>query len=65
MDEFTLTQVVEEPTHHNNVLKLVFTTHPDLIEDTYVVESWGLVKFSCDSRSSTVGLRCVYAMRLL
>ena len=29
------------------------------------VESWGLVKLSCDSRSSTFGLRCVYAMCLL
>ena len=36
MDEFSLTQVVEEPTRHNNILNLVFTTHPDLIEGTYV-----------------------------
>ena len=37
MDEFNLTQVVKEPTRHNNILNLVFTTHPDLIEGTYVV----------------------------
>ena len=37
MDEFSLTQVVEEPTRHNNILDLVFTTHRDLIEGTYVV----------------------------
>ena len=37
MDEFNLTQVVQEPTRHNNILDLVFTTHPDLIEGTYVV----------------------------
>ena len=37
MDEFNLTQVVEEPTSHNNIIELVFTTHPDLIEGTYVV----------------------------
>ena len=36
-DEFNLTQVVQEPTRHNNILDLVFTTHPDLIEGTYVV----------------------------
>ena len=37
MDEFNLTWVVQKPTHHNNILDLVFTTHPDLIEGTYVV----------------------------
>ena len=37
MDEFSLTQVVEEPTRHNNILDLVFTTHADLIEGTYVL----------------------------
>ena len=37
VDEFNLTQVVEEPTRHNNILDLVFTSHPDLIEGTYVV----------------------------
>ena len=37
MDEFNLTQVVEEPTRHNNILDLVFTSYPDLIEGTYVV----------------------------
>ena len=37
MDEFSLTQVVDEPTRHNSILDLVFTTHPDLIEGTYVV----------------------------
>ena len=29
------------------------------------VESWGPMNLSCDSRSSTFGLRCVYAMCLL
>jgi len=37
MDEFNLTQVVKEPTLQNNILDLVLTTHPDLIEGTYVV----------------------------
>ena len=37
MDEFNLTQVVQEPTPQNNILDLVLTTHPDLIEGTYVV----------------------------
>ena len=37
MDEFNVTQVVKEATRHNNILDLVFTTHPDLIEGTYVV----------------------------
>ena len=37
MDEFSVTQVIEEPTRHNNILDLVFTTHLDLIEGTYVV----------------------------
>ena len=37
MDKFNLTQVVKEPTRHNNILDLVFTTHPDLIQGTYVV----------------------------
>ena len=37
MDEFNLKQVVQEPTRQNNILDLVFTTHPDLIEGTYVV----------------------------
>ena len=37
VDELTLTQVVEKPTRSNNILDLVFTTHPDLIEGTYVV----------------------------
>ena len=37
MDEFNLTDVVQEPTRHNNILDLVFTTQPDLIEGTYVV----------------------------
>ena len=36
-DEFNLTQVVQEPNRHNSILDLVFTTHPDLIEGTYVV----------------------------
>ena len=33
------TQVVQAPTRHNNILDLVFTTHPDLIEGIYVVPS--------------------------
>ena len=31
------TQLVQEPTRQNNILDLVLTTHPDLIEGTYVV----------------------------
>lgn len=38
-DEFNLTQVEQEPTRHNNILDLVFTVHPDLIEGTYVLPS--------------------------
>ena len=37
MDEFNLTQVVQEPTRQDNILDLVFTTHPDFIEGIYVV----------------------------
>ena len=37
MDQFNLTQVVQEPTRQNNILDLVFTTQPDLIKGTYVV----------------------------
>ena len=37
MDQFNLTQVVQEPTRQNNILDLVFTTQPDLIKGSYVV----------------------------
>ena len=37
VDDYNLTQMVHEPTRLENTLDLVFTTHPDLIENTYVV----------------------------
>ena len=36
-DDYNLTQMVHEPTRLENTLDLVFTTHPDLIKNTYVV----------------------------
>ena len=37
VDDYNLTQMVHEPTRMEHTLDLVFTTHPDLIENTYVV----------------------------
>lgn len=36
-DNFNLTQIIHEPTRQGNILDLVFTTHPDLMDRTYVV----------------------------
>ena len=53
MDEFNLTQVVKKPTRHNNILDLVFTTHPDLIEGTYVVPGLSDSAVICDINFKT------------
>ena len=37
VDDYNLMQMVHEPTRLENTLDLVFTTHPDLIENTYTV----------------------------
>ena len=36
-DDFNLTQMVREPTRQGNILNLVFTTHSDLVNGTFVV----------------------------
>ena len=37
LDDNNLTQIVHEPTRLENTLDLIFTTHPDLIVNTFVV----------------------------
>ena len=37
VDDYNLTQMVQESTRLENTLDLVFTTHPDIMENTYVV----------------------------
>ena len=36
-NDFNLTQMVTEPTRQGNILKLLFTSHPDLIDKLYIV----------------------------
>ena len=37
VDDLNLTQVVREPTRQNDILDLLFTTHSDLVNGTFVV----------------------------
>ena len=36
-NDFNLTQIVTEPTRQGNILDLLFTSHPDLVDKVYIV----------------------------